>query len=101
MSRIIVSEGTDTTKRTLVALEELSPALPKKGSRILIKPNLLEPRSSDSGAITRPEVIEAVIQFLDDNKYKIGVRGLAIVFDGRQQKRHRKHTLAILEWSGL
>ena len=73
MSRIIVSEGKDTTKRTVLALEELSPALPKKSSKILIKPNLVDPRSSDSGAVTRPEVVEAVIQFLGDDKYEIYV----------------------------
>jgi hypothetical protein len=45
----MVSEGKDTTKRTVVALEKLSPALPKKGAKILIKPNLVEPWSSKRG----------------------------------------------------
>lgn len=81
MSKVLVSKGRDITKRTLMALEKLSPKLPKQGSRILIKPNLLEPRSSNSGAVTRPEVIEAVIQFLDDNKYEIYVGEGAATLD--------------------
>ena len=64
-----------------MALKELSPNLPKKGSKILIKQNLFEPRLSDSGAVTRLEVIEAVIQFLGDNRYEICVGEGAAILD--------------------
>jgi len=81
MSRVLVAKGKDIAKRTLMALEKLSPQLPSKGSTILIKPNLVEPRPRDSGAVTRPEVIEAVIQFLGDKNYKIHVGEGAAILD--------------------
>jgi uncharacterized protein (DUF362 family) len=80
MSKVLVARGKDITKRTLAALEMLSPLLPRKGSKILIKPNLVEPRPKDSGAVTRPEVIEALIQFLGNRNYEIYVgEGAAIL----------------------
>lgn len=81
MSRVLVVKGKDITKRTLVALKKLSPRLPSKGSTILIKPNLVEPRPRESGAVTRPEVIEAVIQFLGDGNYEIYVGEGAAILD--------------------
>lgn len=84
MSVVLVAKGRDIIKRTLMALNKLSPRLPKKGSKILIKPNLVEPRPKDSGAITRPEIIEAVIQFLGDRNYQIYVgEGAAILNTSR------------------
>ena len=68
---IIICQDPDIIKRTIKALEILSPHLPLKGSLILIKPNLVEPKRKNSGAITRPEVIEAIIQFLGDENYQI------------------------------
>jgi len=64
MSKVIIAKGEDIAKRTKAALQALSPFLPEKGSKILIKPNLVEPLPKDSGAITRPEIIEGIIQFL-------------------------------------
>lgn len=84
MSKVLVARGKHITKRTLAALEKLSPSLPRKGSKILIKPNLVEPRPKDSGAVTRPEVIEALIQFLGDKNYEIYVgEGAAILHTSR------------------
>ena len=40
MSKVIIARGKDIVKRTLLALRELSPSLPPKNSRILIKPKL-------------------------------------------------------------
>jgi len=71
MSRVIIAKGKDIRKRTLLALKKLSPKLPPKGSKILIKPNLVEPMPKESGAITRAEVIEGIIQFLGDKNYEI------------------------------
>ncbi len=81
MSVVLVAKGKDITERTLMALRKLSPRLPTKGSKILIKPNLVEPRPRDSGAITRPEVIEAVIQLLGDRNYQIYVGEGAAIFN--------------------
>lgn len=81
MSRVLAAKGKDITKRTLIALEKLSPRLPRKGSKILIKPNLVEPMPRYSGAITRPEVIEAIIQFFGDRNYKIYVGEGAAILD--------------------
>ncbi|MFQ6020512.1 MAG: DUF362 domain-containing protein [Candidatus Aenigmatarchaeota archaeon] len=69
--KVVICEGKDIIKRTENALKELSPSLPKVNSKILIKPNLVEPMKKDSGAVTRPELLEGIIKFLDDNKYKI------------------------------
>jgi len=71
MSKVIIAKGKDIVKRTLLALRELSPSLPPKNSRILIKPNLVEPMPKNSGAVTRPEVIEGIIQFFGDENYEI------------------------------
>lgn len=73
MSRVIVAKGKDIAARTLKGLVKLSPRLPAKGSKILIKPNLVEPRPEGSGVVTRPGVIEAIIQFLGDRNYEIFV----------------------------
>jgi uncharacterized protein (DUF362 family) len=81
MSKVVVCKGKDIAKRTFKALEELSPKLPKKGAKVLIKPNLVEARSVDSGAVTRPEVVEAIIQFLGDTDYEIWVGEGAAVLD--------------------
>lgn len=62
MSKVIIAKGEDVAKRTLAALKALAPKLPARRSRILIKPNLVEPMPRDSGAITRPEVREGIIQ---------------------------------------
>lgn len=70
-NNVIITRGKDIIKRTKEALKKLDPKLPPKGSKILIKPNLVEPMPPDSGAITRPEVIEGIIQFLGDKNYKI------------------------------
>jgi uncharacterized protein (DUF362 family) len=81
MSKVLAAKGKDIANRTFMALKRLSPRLPKKGTKILIKPNLVDARPKDSGAITRPEVVEAVIQFLGDRNYQIYVGEGSAVFD--------------------
>jgi uncharacterized protein (DUF362 family) len=71
MSKVIIAEGEDIAKRTYLALKELKPKMPKAGEKILIKPNLVEPMENHSGAVTRKEVIEGIIQFFDDKRYEI------------------------------
>ena len=70
-NKVIIVSGQDIIKRTKKALEKLAPTLPSLGSKILIKPNLVEPLPENSGAVTRPEVIEGIIQFLGDKNYQI------------------------------
>jgi uncharacterized protein (DUF362 family) len=69
--RVVVVRSADPIRRTVLALEKLNPSLPEKGSRILIKPNLVEPMPPSSGAITRPEIVEGIIKFLRDSNYDI------------------------------
>jgi uncharacterized protein (DUF362 family) len=81
MSKVIITYSSEIIKRTIAALEILSPSLPEKHTRIFIKPNLVEPLSKDSGAITRPEVVEGIIKFLGDKDYEIYIVEGAAVFD--------------------
>jgi uncharacterized protein (DUF362 family) len=78
--KVIIAKGGDIAKRTEMALKILKPSLPPNGSRILIKPNLVEPMESNSGAVTRPEVVRGIIQFLGKN-YEIFVGEGAGIFD--------------------
>jgi len=72
MNRVVICKGRDIVKRTEKALSKLNPSLPAKNSKILIKPNLVEPYPKESGAVTRPEVVEGIIRYLDYiGKYKI------------------------------
>lgn len=52
MSNVVVTYGADIIERTITALEMLNPSLPRKHSKIVIKPNLVEPMSKDPGAVT-------------------------------------------------
>lgn len=69
-NQVVIYHGQNIQKRTIKALEELAPELPKTGAKILIKPNLVEPSLATSGNITRPELIEGILDFLGD-KYRI------------------------------
>ena len=80
MSKVIIVEGKDIVQRTKMALRALAPCLPPKGSKILIKPNLVEPLSKNSGAVTRPEIIEGILQFLG-NRFKIVVGEGAAIYE--------------------
>lgn len=77
--RVVLAKGKNIAERTFKGLNELSPSLPREG-KILIKPNLVEPMPKDSGAVTRPELIEGVIQYLQTcGRYEIYVgEGAAI-----------------------
>jgi len=81
MARVVIVEGGEVKERTIKALSILSPRLPPIGSRILIKPNLVLPSSNDSGAVTRREVIEGIIEFLGDDRYEIFVGEGAAIHD--------------------
>ena len=81
MSKVIVCYGKDIIERTRAALELLNPSLPRKNTKIILKPNIVEPMPKDSGSITRPEVIEGIIKFLDPKAYEIYVAEGAAVRD--------------------
>jgi uncharacterized protein (DUF362 family) len=81
MSKVIIAEGKDIVERTYLALKKLNPAMPKKGEKILIKPNLVEPMSNDSGAITRKETVEGIIKFFGDENYEILVGEGSAIYD--------------------
>ena len=81
MARVVIVEGGGVKERTIRALSILSPRLPPTGSRILIKPNLVLPSPNDSGAVTRREVVEGIIEFLGDDRYEIFVGEGAAIHD--------------------
>ena len=81
MARVVIVEGGGVKERTIKALSILSPRLPPTGSRILIKPNLVLPSPNDSGAVTRREVVEGIIEFLGDDRYEIFVGEGAAIHD--------------------
>jgi uncharacterized protein (DUF362 family) len=81
MSTVIVCYGKDIIERTSEALEILSPSLPPKSTKIIIKPNIVEPMDKHSGSVTRPEVIEGIIKFLDALSYEIYIAEGAAVRD--------------------
>jgi|GEM_PF-1079460 len=81
MARVVIVEGGGVKERTIRALSLLSPRLPPTGSRILIKPNLVLPSPNDSGAVTRREVVEGIIEFLGDDRYEIFVGEGAAIHD--------------------
>lgn len=72
-NKVVISQSENIILRTIRALEILKPQLPQKGSLILIKPNIVVPMNKNSGAITRPEIVEAIIQFLNEKNYQIVV----------------------------
>jgi len=79
MSKVVVCYGKDIIERTITALETLNPSLPHKNTKIILKPNIVEPIAKDSGGVTRPEVIEGIIRFFGDQSYEIYlVEGAAI-----------------------
>ena len=69
--KVIVAKGKNLVKRTFLALKELNPKIPPNSSKILIKPNLVEPLERNSGAITRPEIIEGIIKFFGTDNFEI------------------------------
>jgi len=79
MSKVIICYGKDIIERTRIALKLLNPSLPPENTTIIIKPNIVEPMSKDSGSVTRPEVIEGVLRFLGNYSYEIYlVEGAAV-----------------------
>ncbi|HID25410.1 MAG TPA: DUF362 domain-containing protein [Thermoplasmata archaeon] len=54
-----------TGERTKKTLEILPPCVSKRN--VLIKPNLVEPMSPTSGAVTRPEAAGGIIDYLGEN----------------------------------
>jgi uncharacterized protein (DUF362 family) len=79
MSEVVVCYGKDIIKRTITALEILNPSLPNKNTKIILKPNIVEPIAKNSGGVTRPEVIEGIIRFFGDQFYEIYlVEGAAV-----------------------
>jgi len=71
MSEVVVVEGKDIVERTYVALKEIKPNLPKGKFKVLIKPNLVEPMSNDSGAVTRKETVEGIVKFFEKKECEI------------------------------
>ena len=82
MSEVFVVKGKNLVERSLKVLELINPKPSEK--TILIKPNLVEPFSKDSGAVTRPEVVEGIVKFFEGNDYEIVIGEGAAVEDTNQ-----------------
>ena len=67
MSKVsIVKVENDYYDAFLRALDDLGEKPASRGDRVLIKPNLYEPRSPDSGDITNPRLVEATARYCLD-----------------------------------
>lgn len=67
---IYVRTGTDYKKMTRELLEEADlKSMISKGSRIGIKPNLVSPSRADFGATTHPELVAALIEYLQEHHF--------------------------------
>ncbi len=81
MSKVIVCYGKNIIERTTTALEILNPSLPHENTKIIIKPNIVEPMAKDSGSVTRPEVIEGIMRLLSAKTYEIYLAEGAAISD--------------------
>lgn len=68
--KVVVCKGGNIAERTRKALEVLSPTITHRD--VLIKPNLVEPMQSSTGAVTRPEVVKGIIEYLGED-YNISI----------------------------
>jgi uncharacterized protein (DUF362 family) len=67
MSKVsIVKVENDYYATLLRALDDLGEKPVARGDRVLIKPNLYEPKAPDSGDITNPRMVEAVARYCLD-----------------------------------
>ncbi|GAB6190076.1 hypothetical protein JCM30566_18190 [Marinitoga arctica] len=56
----------DNVEDVLIPILENYKGRFSKGDKVLVKPNLLSPKSIDSGITTHPKIVEAVVKFLLD-----------------------------------
>ena len=97
MGKVILEKGKDIVKRTEKALFKLKPKLSSKNSKILIKPNLVEPFPKDSGVVTRPEFVEGIIKYLNSlGKFEI-IIGEGCSYTGRTRECFEKAGYYYLE----
>ncbi|NCB02217.1 MAG: DUF362 domain-containing protein [Spirochaetia bacterium] len=68
---IISVYGSNPSKMTKALLEaiDIDSLLPNKASSIALKPNLVVASSADGGATTHPEIVIAIIEFLQQRGY--------------------------------
>lgn len=68
---IITVYGSDPTKMTTALLKaiDFETLLPDKNASIALKPNLVVAVTADSGATTHPEIVIAIIEFLQHKGY--------------------------------
>jgi len=68
---IITIYGSDPTNMTKALLEaiDFENLLPDKNASIALKPNLVVAVTADSGATTHPEIVVAIIEFLQNKGY--------------------------------
>lgn len=78
MSEVVIVRGKDPKLRTYLALKFLDPTFSRK---VLIKPNLVEPMPSNSGAVTRREVVEGIIRFLRERGHEMVIGEGAAIWD--------------------
>ena len=69
---IIITYGSDASKMTKALLEsiDIEALIPDKRASIALKPNLVVAVTADSGATTHPEIVVAIIEFLQNKGYR-------------------------------
>ena len=70
--QICMIHGTDYESMTRALLEkcDLASMIPSKNTRIGIKPNLVSASPASCGATTHPEVVTALIRYLQENSFR-------------------------------
>lgn len=70
--KIYLIQGTRYREMTLELLEatDLAERIPNKESRIGIKPNLVSPSDPSMGAVTHPEILAGIIEYLQKYGYE-------------------------------
>ncbi|MFA6784297.1 MAG: DUF362 domain-containing protein [Sphaerochaeta sp.] len=69
---IIITYGSDAAKMTKALLDaiDIESMVPDKKASIALKPNLVVAVTADSGATTHPEIVVAIIEYLQGKGYK-------------------------------
>ena len=71
-NEIYLIQGTEFKEMTkeILVKADLSERIPSKDCRIGIKPNLVSPSDPSMGAVTHPEIVEGILEYLRENGYE-------------------------------
>lgn len=71
-NEIVMIHGTDYFNMTLQLLQaaDLGSVIGSKTARIALKPNIVFEDKAENGAVTHPEIVDGVLQYLRDNGFE-------------------------------